>query len=679
MRVEKLERRLALTAGLLESAAYVDQESPYFHMSVLEGSKVERQIAFDIPWESVNRRDQVVLDFSIDGNPDVVTGFELRDLTAWQAVHDEIIYGPAPLATRTASGIDRFGNHLSFEEQVSVATVANITTDHFEQLAAGGMGSNESTAVQPDYLVTRNQDANAVNAQAVFSRGLGRPRIDEDLLRPSARSFDGRGSWTDLGGAGAPGTIGKQLPTTVTVPATPLVTQIYPPPATNLPSPDLILPAQGRLPLGSEGGPYAYSPPAAFSYTGQGATAVDTRDYPVDPIPLAQYSELTFVTRFIATLTFDVIGEVGDASDIVLTVNSNESISLDHDINLGSMSVVDSFVIDSSGNTAVMRSLDGGVSVAGRPLTMGGKRVAEQFAGWEIIEAENINGENVVFARRDNGVTHRLAADARWGLMGFSGIRNRETAELRPEARFPGGIALLPLTSVGGLSLKTNAAGRLFADGEPIECAEEFSESPATPCCLPPILTDDLSAARDWFENNHPTLSVFEVPVHSFTQTFTHGGGATGGGLGTGGASQINVTLETTTSPPPDHLVSLFLYEWTVGDGVAPGQGPALAESSTPIDASTIPSHLAADFERVTTNFRRSGIWSVAIAGNGLDHNSSTVGTNAVTGSGGVFDGTLGGFPWEMVTCLSNDSTFQIAHWYVYPTSLSAARTGSQG
>jgi hypothetical protein len=640
LRVEKLECRLPLTAGLLDSAAYVDQEVPHFQMNVLEGSRVERQIAFDIPWEYVHRDSQVLLDFSVQGSTGVVEVSEVRNVVAWQAVHEEIVVGPAPLVTRHASGRDTSGNWLSFEEQVPVATVSNIPTDYFRNLAQTQGIADQSTTVSPDYLITTNRNDQSISGQSFFPRGLGMPLVDLIELNPKPRYFNAQPALQ----ANVRITYGD-LPSTATTSEPVPLASIF----------------ADKAPTGSEGESFRSrheSNSIAANYIPR-----DTRDFPVDPEPLNQIASFNFVTRFTATLTFDVTGNVGDLSEITLTVNPNDSISFAEQIELGSLNVVDSFVIESEGNEAVTRTIDGGVSVAGRPLMMGGKRMPEQFNGWSIIGAEAVDGENVVFARRGNGTMHRLVADANWALHGFSSIRNMHNAVLRREARLAGSSSLPQLFAgpPDSVHLWSSVASQMLADGiitaDVADCITHSHtlNQQTAPAADTYISADELQAAA-------PTrMYAFEFPVSSPTQTFTftNGGGVgvTGSGQGGGGSSQIYVSLETTTdSPQPDYLVVLTLYEWDLtAAGAAEDKlasllelitehAVTLADSSNNQHFGAVGDHLDCDYvvfhntlAPIASIYGRAIGNTAGSAGNAIGNTAGSAGnaTGGTAGSGG--------------------------------------------
>jgi FKBP-type peptidyl-prolyl cis-trans isomerase len=790
LRVEKLECRLPLTAGLLDSAAYVDQEVPHFQMNVLEGSRVERQIAFDIPWEYVHRDSQVLLDFSVQGSTETVSNIEVSGINARQVVHQNIRDGLSPLVSK-AMGMMKETGLAAFDVLEPAVQISNIS----QSLNLDGHNVESSGPTGPisaDSAVYQTQSDQSARAYALFDAGLGVPQVAgfNNLVAPAPLGEYAEEAWENITAFGPAGItehadsrlsesgfqyldlqagsgellqngdyvsyhsinwqvdvggsmsnygtgwsshiVGSEQTTkiidevfagmrvggrrAVAIPADYDWGDIHPvdppdgtvlgvievlgidadfgysAPDSWLPKPAVGQPVESvsagpqhlpqifpkRTPSGlifydthvgqgpaatdgqtltvhyvayrengeiydssrARGEPFTFklgageviqgweeglrgmslgsrrtlNIPPSLAYEDRGigetiwlvelleidgiaasetesSTTQNFQDFIRDPLPLSRntYTELNFVTRFTATLTFDVTGNVGDFSEITLTVNPNDSISFAEQIELGSLNIVDSFVIESEGNEAVTRTIDGGVSVAGRPLMMGGNRVPERFNGWSIIGAEAVDGENVVFARRGNGTMHRLVADANWALHGFSSIRNMHNAVLHREARLAGSSSLPQLFAgpPDSVHLWSSVASQMLADGiitaDVADCithSHTLSQQTA-PAADTYISADELQAAA-------PTrMYAFELPVSSPTQTFnlTNGGGA---GVDAGGQVRFfdlnndYINYLANYSPPPDHLIALTLYEWDLtAAGSAEGELASLLELIT--------------------------------------------------------------------------------------------------
>ena len=136
--------------------------------------------------------------------------------------------------------------------------------------------------------------------------------------------------------------------------------------------------------------------------------------------------------------------------------------------------------VESRGNVALARDA-GGVWRANETPVQTPAGTESMLGIWQLAEAETIGGSNLLFARHPSGAVHRLVADSNWQLIGFSGVGNADSRWLPGTARgqaappdtsnpIPTGVTV-PLDLVGGVFLRHDAAGTLYADATPLSQA----------------------------------------------------------------------------------------------------------------------------------------------------------------------------------------------------------------
>jgi hypothetical protein len=99
------------------------------------------------------------------------------------------------------------------------------------------------------------------------------------------------------------------------------------------------------------------------------------------------------------------------------------------------------------------------------PITFDSNPLTPVFRAWEIVEADTVDGQNILYGRHTSGHLHRLPADESWALYGMERIGNAASIVLpsRPTPVSAPSALRAPIELNGSVGLFRDGLGQLYA------------------------------------------------------------------------------------------------------------------------------------------------------------------------------------------------------------------------
>ena len=108
---------------------------------------------------------------------------------------------------------------------------------------------------------------------------------------------------------------------------------------------------------------------------------------------------------------------------------------------------------------------EGNLYAGDSPITFADAAVQTAFRAWEIVEADTVDGQNIVYGRHTSGHLHRLPANESWALYGMERIGNAASIVLpsRPTPVSAPSALRAPIELNGSVGLFRDGLGQLYA------------------------------------------------------------------------------------------------------------------------------------------------------------------------------------------------------------------------
>ena len=108
---------------------------------------------------------------------------------------------------------------------------------------------------------------------------------------------------------------------------------------------------------------------------------------------------------------------------------------------------------------------EGNLYAGDSPITFADVAVQTAFRAWEIVEADTVDGQNILYGRHTSGHLHRLPADESWALYGMERIGNAASIVLpsRPTPVSAPSALRAPIDLNGSVGLFRDGLGQLYA------------------------------------------------------------------------------------------------------------------------------------------------------------------------------------------------------------------------
>jgi hypothetical protein len=122
-------------------------------------------------------------------------------------------------------------------------------------------------------------------------------------------------------------------------------------------------------------------------------------------------------------------------------------------------------LLEGRGAVSLGTGVGGTLSAGGVPITFDSNPLPPAFRAWEIVEADKVDGQNILYGRHTSGHLHRLPADESWALYGMERIGNAASIVLpsRPTPVSAPSALRAPIELNGSVGLFRDGLGQLYA------------------------------------------------------------------------------------------------------------------------------------------------------------------------------------------------------------------------